>query len=311
MDGDAGESSLHCKEGLAHSALHPSSTSCLVPEWNFQESLYHTLVDYERSHDDGSDSQDTMRAVSSEGSSSASRGSQRAPQEAISQQVSQLSGSKDRGSETSPLDYEDIPPLQSPNGSEESPPVQVVAGLVLDEETIQGRVKIEGQNEDKIVQVKSEVQMVKAEVQPMVTYPVQHTVQAKQEGSLGETHANELWGTSADQQAPVPPRLIRAYIKTGTKRKPFQFCVPCYVATSSWVVKAVTLPDGSVKQLGGHTKSRRCPHNPDPEPDAARAYAAAFRRESRGKGLVNAAARAFREVCPELTEQEIEEHLQE
>jgi len=107
---------------------------------------------------------------------------------------------------------------------------------------------------------------------------------------------------------PKPKVALRPYNKKNTKRKPFTLCVPCFTATSKWVIKAIMLPNGHTKQLSGHTKSKQCPHYPEPSPDSVRVYAAAFRRESRGIVLSTVAAEAFKKNS-DLTDQQIVAHL--
>ena len=124
-----------------------------------------------------------------------------------------------------------------------------------------------------------------------------------------------------------PHGCPRSYNKKKSGRKPFQFCVPCYVKTGNWVVKALTWPNGDTMALEGHTKARKCPRYPDPTQREAQAYAAAFRRETRAYAaasrredkcssgalssvLKDAAVKAFQANTTSWTEKEIIAHME-
>ena len=44
--------------------------------------------------------------------------------------------------------------------------------------------------------------------------------------------------------------------KVKTARKPYRFCVSCWIMKGEWIIKALTTPDGCNVQVGGHTQMR-------------------------------------------------------
>jgi len=101
-------------------------------------------------------------------------------------------------------------------------------------------------------------------------------------------------------------------VVTSKGRKPYRFCVPCWITTQKWVIKTIVHPTGACSQLGGHTQFV-CPHwNSDAEPTSEqnRAYGAAFKRASRGTVLYDTAFDLFKETFPDMSEADIRAYLQ-
>lgn len=94
-------------------------------------------------------------------------------------------------------------------------------------------------------------------------------------------------------------------------RKPYRFCVPCWIVQSQFIIKAVHTPDGQTKQLGGHAQMS-CPlwgNRPDPTAEQHRAYGAAFKRATRQNTLHDVAFKTFKENFPELSDEDIRTHI--
>ena len=99
--------------------------------------------------------------------------------------------------------------------------------------------------------------------------------------------------------------------KVAQARKPYRFCVPCWVKLKQFVIKAAHTPDGRTRQLGGHTQTT-CPvwgDRPEPTPEENRAYGAAFKRAARQTTLRDIAFRTFKENFPDLRDEQILAHV--
>jgi len=122
----------------------------------------------------------------------------------------------------------------------------------------------------------------------------------------------------ATKRKAVAPKRPSKSKEVGTKaakeklvRKPYKFCVYCWISTGEWILKALTAPDASNIQLGSHTQ-RTCPRwqaKTEATPEQHRAYGAAFKRAVRQNTLHNIAYSAFQEKFPEMSDEEIAAHM--
>ena len=95
-------------------------------------------------------------------------------------------------------------------------------------------------------------------------------------------------------------------------RKPYRFCVYCWIMEKEWKLKALTSPDGQNIQIGGHTQMV-CPVWPskalEPTPEQQREYGAAFKRASRKNFLHDKAFVAFKIQFPDMDDASIHAFL--
>lgn len=115
--------------------------------------------------------------------------------------------------------------------------------------------------------------------------------------------------TSLDLALPLPKRKKKA----ACVRKPYRFCVPCWIQTGEFCIKVVNSPSGDVVMLGGHTQLT-CPNwldKVEPTPEQHRGYGAAFKRAARqGDMLQTIAFDVFKQNFPHLTDAELNAHIQ-
>jgi len=100
--------------------------------------------------------------------------------------------------------------------------------------------------------------------------------------------------------------------KVKVVRKPYRFCVSCWIMKGEWAIKALTMPDGRNVQVGGHTQMR-CPEWPgiqEPSSEQLRSYGAAFKRAVRSDALYPIALKAFKEMFPEMSNETVVKYLQ-
>ena len=89
------------------------------------------------------------------------------------------------------------------------------------------------------------------------------------------------------------------------------FCSRCWVRNSKWVLRSIVLPQGRSTNLNGHTNDT-CPMWPKgtaPTAEQNRAYAAGFKFAQRRSELHNVALKAFEELCPHLSREELVAYL--
>lgn len=94
-------------------------------------------------------------------------------------------------------------------------------------------------------------------------------------------------------------------------RRPYRFCSRCWIQKSEWVLRAITLPEGQSYSLNGHTNDT-CPVWPKgntPTAEQNRAYAAAFKFAQRRSFLHQIAMKAFQEIMPEMSQDQLLSYL--
>jgi len=112
---------------------------------------------------------------------------------------------------------------------------------------------------------------------------------------------------------PPPTDTRKSQVTQGHKvcRKPYRFCMFCWIMKKEWLVKSLTTPEGKRLQINNH-EQLSCPLWPldlDPTAEQQRAYGAAFKRAVRQNTLHHIAMKTCQTHFPYMSEEELNTYL--
>jgi len=102
--------------------------------------------------------------------------------------------------------------------------------------------------------------------------------------------------SKASKTSPVPTR------------RPYRFCVKCWITSKTWVLKSIKLPNGSIAHLHPEVCSA-WEGDAEPTKDQFRIYGAAYKRAQRSSALHDVALKAFKAAMPDVEEEKLHDYL--